>query len=79
MFASIDNNNEISTISPCKDQMGDFILYNGVIYSTTQDDEIIAIADDIFKQQYNDHPWVVQSGETIVVTPPVNVPNWVRA
>ena len=64
-------------MSPCVDSNGRYIIYDGVEYSTTEDDGAAAFGDDLLRQIYYDNPYDIEQGSFMTVTPPVNVPIWV--
>lgn len=75
MHVAIDGENCV--LSPCVNANGDPIIFDGVTFSTTDNQEAVAFGDDLFRQFYTDNPYTIEPGELLTVTPPVSVPVWV--
>lgn len=75
MHITIDG--DTCVLSPCVNANGDPIIFDGVIFSSTDNQEAAAYGDDMFRQFYNDSQYTIEPGSLMTVTPPVSVPIWV--
>lgn len=70
-------NGDNCVISPCVDANGDYIIFDGVNYSYTDNQDAYGFGDDYFRQVYNGSQYTFNQGDPVTVTPPVSVPIWV--
>lgn len=75
MHVTIDGNDCI--LSPCVDSNDEYIIYDGINFSTSADAAVPEFAKDLIRQYYYENPYSITDGTLKVVTPPVDVPIWV--
>lgn len=65
------------TVHACINSNGEYIIYDGTVFSTSTEEDIPPFAQDLVHTRYDPQGYTVDLGDNMVVAPPVSVPTWI--